>query len=66
MGQLYDLRPFQSIKRLAQQAGVNAAATIAAIKDCQEHGDVGHHIAGKFRERCWRVRNGYESPKGAA
>ena len=67
MAQLYDIRPFQSVKKQGQQAGVSAAAAIAAIRECQEHGDTGNHISGEFRLLCWRIRNGYENdPKGVA
>ncbi|MFP3513250.1 hypothetical protein SB775_27495 [Peribacillus sp. SIMBA_075] len=65
---LYEFRPFQTVRDLGKQSGINPAGAINAIRDAQEHGQDGRLIAGRFRERCWRVRNGYTptDPKGAA
>lgn len=47
--QVYALQPFRNAKRLATQAGRDPQKAIAAVKDCQKRGDMGHHVAGKYR-----------------
>ena len=68
--QLFILRPFQSARRVARQAGMNDGDTIQRIRDAQRNGHEGNQIVGELRIRAWATRNGYSNepngPKGAA
>jgi len=65
--QLYDFRPFKTVRDLGIRNGVSADKAISAIRHAQEHGSDGKQIAGQFRVQCWELENERRrNPEGAA
>lgn len=62
--QVFAFRPFQSAAQQAKRAGVPPERAIAEVLACQKRGEMGHHVAGKYRAMAWR--GDVPPPKGAA
>lgn len=63
--QVFAFRPFQSAAQQAKRAGVPPQKAIAEVREAQSRGEMGNHVAGKYRALAWRP-NGAPPPKGAA
>ena len=50
---VYLFRPFQSAAQQAQRAGVPPQKAIDEVREAQRRGEVGNHIAGKYRALAW-------------
>lgn len=62
--QVYALRPFQSAAQQARRAGVPPEKAIAEVLAAQKRGEMGNHVAGKYRAMAWRTSTGRDG--GAA
>lgn len=62
---VYALRPFQSAAQQARRAGVSPERAIAEVRAAQKRGEMGHHVAGKYRAMAWHATTG-RGPDGDA